>query len=289
MYKIGFVGLGAMGRGICHNLIEAGNELRVFDLSPEAMALFEGQATPCASAAETAEGSEIIFLSLPNSRVVESTVESIIEAGVEGKLIVDLSTSDPTSTRALHERLVGLGANLLDTPLIAGPQEAWDKTLTIAVGGDEDVVEAHRDLFDMYCAGWDYVGPSGNGHLVKLAQNWAGLLQAVLYAQIYPVMEHYGIPAETLYKVLDSEFFSNWFFRFYSQKYVDQDYRMDFALELALKDMTYMKKLCDDLKIPGFMLDGAIDLARVTLKEAEPGERLDTSAVARTMYRYCEE
>ena len=291
MYKVGFIGLGAMGRGICHNVIEAGNDVRVFDLSKDAMDVFKGVAEPCATAVEAAEGADVVFMSLPNSRIVESTVGSLIDAGVEGKLIVDLSTSDPTSTRKLHDKVVAAGGNMVDTPLIAGPQEAWDKTLTIVVGGDEDVVEAHKDLFDMYSAGWDYVGPSGNGHLVKLAQNWAGLLQAVLYAQLYPVMEHYGIPAEKLYHVLDSDFFSNWFFRFYSDKYVKRDYRMDFSLDLALKDMTYMKRLCDEAGVPGFMLDGAIDLARLTLKEAaaEGKGKVYTSAVADTMYRLCEE
>ena len=287
MYKIGFIGLGAMGRGICHNLIEAGNELRVFDLSEDARTQFAEAATPCESAVEAAQGSDIVFMSLPNSKVVEATVAELVSAGIEGKLLVDISTSDPTSTRALCDVVREAGGDLIDSPLIAGPQEAWDKTLTIVLGGDKEVVERYADLWPMYSKGHDYVGPSGNGHLMKLAQNWAGLSQAVLYAQIFPVMAHYGIEPETLYKVLDSEFFSNWFFRFYGEKYVIQDYRMDFALNLALKDMTYMKKLCDEVQVPGFMLDGAIDLMRVTLKEAA-GERLDTSAVADTMYRYVE-
>ena len=122
---------------------------------------------------------------------------------------------------------------------------------------------------------------------MKLAQNWAGLSQAILYAQLYPVMAKHGIEQKTLYNVLNSEFFDNWFFQFYSRKYVEQDYHMDFALDLCLKDLTYMKKLCDELNVPGFMLDGAIDLCRVSLKEAkEQGEHRDCSAVGKTMYEF---
>ncbi len=291
MYKVGFIGLGAMGRGICHNIIEAGNEVRVFDLSQEAMDLFAGQATPCASAAEAAEGAEVVFMSLPNSRIVEATVDELIAQGVEGTLVVDLSTSDPTSTRALHDRLVEAGGNLVDSPLMAAPEDAWNKESNIFVGGDKEVVDAHADLFDMYSCHWDYAGPSGNGHLVKLAQNWAGLGQAFMYAQIFPVIQKYGIEPDVLFKLMKNPTFDNWFFDFYGHKYVEKNYRMDFSLDLALKDFMYIKKLSDELNIPGFMVDGAIDLCRVTLKEAaEVGKgKVDCSSVADTMYRYCED
>lgn len=290
MRKIGFVGLGNMGRGICHNLILAGNELNVFDLSREAMETFAEEAYLCRSAQEACSRSQVIFLSLPNSEAVESTVESFLEQGVAGKLIVDLSTSDPLSTRRLYARVKEAGGDFVDSPLIAGPQEAWEGTLSIVTAGDRDVVEAYDDLFRSYSRSCEYVGESGSGHLVKLAQNWAGLSQAILYAQIYAVMERYGIPAEKLYGILNTEFFDNWFFQFYSRKYVNRDYRMDFALNLGLKDLTYVKRLCDAIQVPGFMLDGAIDLCRVAMKEGrDRGIRQDMSHVADTMYQYTEE
>mgnify|MGYP000151209436 FL=1 len=133
------------------------------------------------------------------------------------------------------------------------------------------------------------MGDSGNGHLVKLAQNWAGLLQAVLYAQLYPVMNRYGLESEKLYDILNTEFFDNWFFQFYSKKYVNKTYSLDFSLDLGLKDLMYMKKLCDEIGVPGFMLDGAIDLCRIALKEKrDKNEVKDMSSIADTMYRLTE-
>ena len=100
-------------------------------------------------------------------------------------------------------------------------------------------------------------------------------------------MEQYGIPSGTLYRLLSTEFFDNWFFRFYSEKYVKKDYRMDFALELGLKDLSYIKELCDTLNIPGFMLDGALDLCRVSLKESRDARLIaDMSQVAETVSQY---
>jgi len=269
MRKIGFVGVGNMGKGICHNLILAGNELSVFDTSRESMERFADEAYMAQSADEAFARSEVTFLSLPNSNIVEKVMDGFFKLGVEGKLVVDLSTSYPISTRALYAKMKENGGAFVDSPLIAGPQEAWDATLNIVLAGDEDVINRYADMFQSYCKHYDYVGASGNGHLMKLAQNWAGLLQAIMYAQLYPVMAKHGIDQETLYSVLNTEFFDNWFFQFYSDKYVNKNYRMDFALELGLKDLTYMKKLCDELNVPGFMLDGAIDLCRVALKEGK--------------------
>lgn len=287
MRKIGFIGVGNMGKGICHNLILAGNEVSIFDLNREAMERFAGEAYLASRPDEVFARSEVTFLSLPNSNVVESIMEGFFAIGVKDKLVVDLSTSDPLSTRKLYARMKEEGGAFVDSPLIAGPQEAWDKTLTIVLAGDKDVIDRYDDMFRSYCKSYDYVGKSGNGHLMKLAQNWAGLLQAIMYAQLYPVMAKHGIDQETLYKVLNSEFFDNWFFQFYSKKYINKNYHMDFALKLGLKDLTYMKKLCDSLNVPGFMLDGAIDLCRVALKEGnDRGIEQDMSHVADTMYQY---
>ena len=287
--RIGFIGVGNMGKGICHNVILAGHEVSVFDVDRERSERFSGQAHICSTLEDVCAESDILFLSLPNSGIVEKVMDTVFSLGVKGKLVIDLSTSDPVSTRKLYGRMKALGGDFVDSPLIAGPQDAWDKTLTAVVAGDKEVVDSYEDLFLSYCKSYDYVGGSGNGHLVKLAQNWAGLLQAVLYAQLYPVMSHYGLEAETLYDVLYTEFFDNWFFRFYSKKYVNRTYDLDFSLDLGLKDLMYMKKLCDEIGVPGFMLDGAIDLCRITLKGKQDGHEVkDMSSIADTMYKLTE-
>lgn len=285
--KIGCIGVGRMGSGICHNLIKAGNEVSVYDANKESMEKFRDVAYLASSPEEAFSRSEVIFLSLPNSNVVESVMESFFALGVKGKLIVDISTSYPGSTRKLHDRMVAGGGNMIDGPLLAGPKQAWDGTLPTALGGDEEVVKAYDDLFASYSGSHKYVGKSGNGHLVKLAQNWAGLVQAIMYAQIYPVMAKEGMAPEQMYEVLNTEFFANWFFEVYSQKFIKREFAPAFALELGLKDLTYMKKLCDEQGVPGFLLDGAIDLCRITLKEHKDQNRFaDMSSVCETMYQY---
>ena len=177
---------------------------------------------------------------------------------------------------------------MVDAPLISGPQEAEEGTLVAVAAGDKEDVERVHDLLMCYCVKYDYVGESGNGHLIKLAQNFSGLVQALIYAEIFPIMERYGISPEETYKVFDNDVFNNWVFRFYGEKYVQKNYRMDFALKLGLKDLSYMKRLFDNINVPAFLLDGAIDLLRVSLKEGE-GKPLDFSHAGATMYEYVKE
>lgn len=288
MRKVGFVGLGNMGKGMCKNLILKGNDVSVFDLNRQAVEAFAGKARLCASAVEVLENSEVVFMSLPNSEVIEATVNEFLKCDVKGKIIVDTSTAFPVSTRNLHAKLKAAGAGLVDSPLISGPQEADEGTLVAVAAGDKEDVENVHELLMCYCSKYDYVGASGNGHLIKLAQNFSGLVQALLYAEIFPIMERYGISPEETYKVFDNDVFNNWVFRFYGEKYVKKDYRMDFAMKLGLKDLSYMKRLFDNINVPAFVLDGALDLLRVSLKEGE-GQMLDFSAAGATMYDYVKE
>lgn len=286
MAKVGFIGLGNIGRGICGNLIKGGNELTVFDVNQAAAERFQDKACVAKDVKEVCEKSDYIFLSLPNSQVVEKTVDAFLESGVEGKTIIDTSTSYPVSTRALYEKIKKAGGSLVDAPLMAGPAEAEAGILEIVVGGDKEVVDGLSFLFDTYCRKVSYVGKIGNGHLAKIAMNFCGLSEALIFAQIFPVMAKYGFEQHDLYELLNCETLDNWIFRFYGDKYVNKNYRLDFALALGLKDLTYMKKLFEEQNIPGFMLDGALDLCRVALKSQKEGEVLDFSYPCQTMYEF---
>lgn len=281
--RIGFVGLGSIGRGICNNLIKAGHLLTVYDTNPDAENAFAGRAQIASSVSGVCENSDYIFLSLPSTEVVEATVGTFLETGVCGKVIIDTSTSSPASTRALYQKIRSAGGQMVDAPLMAGPAEAEAGTLDIVVGGDKETVDGLSFLFDSYCSTVKYVGAIGNGHLAKLAVNYCGLTQALTLATIFPVMESYGISGQDLYKILDCDALNNWMFRFYGDKYVNKNYHLDFAMALGHKDLTYAKKLFDDLNVPAFMLDGALELCRTSLANPDRNRVTDFSYACRTM------
>lgn len=286
MSKIGFLGLGNIGKGICNNLIRKGHELTVYDVSAKAMEPYKGKATLAKDPVEAFKAGDIVFFSLPNSDVIEKLMEDFFAAGMKGKTIVDTSTSYPLSTKRLYARVKADGGTMVDAPLMAGPDEAEQGILDIVVGGDIKDFDALKPIFDCYCRSYKHVGEIGNAHLAKLAMNFCGLSEALIFAQVYPIMEKLGFTREKSFEILNNETLPNWVFDFYSKKYVSKQYRLDFALALGLKDLSYMKRLYEELNVPGFILDGALDLCRVTLKDEKPGEVLDFSHPCRQMDRY---
>ena len=286
MKKIGFIGLGNIGKGICGSLIKHGYELSVYDVFAPAMERFADRAYLAKDPADVMAHSECVFLSLPKTEVVEAAVEAFLRTGVEGKMIIDTSTSYPMSTRKLYEQVKAAGGAFLDAPLMAGPDEAEAGTLDIVVGGDKEDFDRASELFAAYCQSYKYVGPTGTGHLMKIAINFCSLTEALLFAQLFPVMEKAGIAPEELFRIFDESNLKNWISNFYTQKYVSREYRLDFALALGTKDLSYMKRIYEEYNVPGFILDGALDFCRVALHDQRPGEPpIDMSYPCETMYR----
>ena len=286
MSKVGFIGLGNIGKGICGNLIKKGNELAVFDVYRPAMERFEGKAYLAADPVDVLKHSDVVFLSLPKSDVVEDTVHAFIKEGVAGKIIIDTSTSYPVSTKKLFEEVKAAGGALIDAPLMAGPDEAEAGTLDIVVGGDKEDYDKVTGLFDTYCTNYKYVGPSGTGHLLKLAINFISLTEALMFAQLFPVMDKAGYDPKDLFDVFEDSVLKNWTSTFYTKKYMDRQYKLDFALALGTKDLSYMKRMFDEYNVPAFVLDGALDFCRIALAEQVPGEApIDMSYPCETMYR----
>jgi 3-hydroxyisobutyrate dehydrogenase-like beta-hydroxyacid dehydrogenase len=279
MVKIGFVGLGNMGAGVCHNLIKAGHDLIAYDISEAAGARFEGKCALAKDLREVAEFGEYIFMSLPKSEIVEEVVESFLATDIRGKTIIDLSTSYPLSTQALAARVSEAGGTMIDAPFNGGPTEAMAGTLTSYVGGDESDYDRLAFLFDAYCVKHVYTGEAGSGHMAKLALNYCSLSTALVIAQIYPIMEKLGWDREKTHKLVSGggNGLANWIVNFYGKKYSEESYHLDFALSLGMKDLSYMKRIYEELNVPGFMLDRALDLCRVSLLDQKPGEVLDMS------------
>ncbi len=284
--KVGFIGLGNIGRGICLNLIKKGHELSVYDVFRPAMEQFSGQAYLAENPVDVLTRSEAVFLSLPRSEVVEETVHAFIEAGIAGKMVIDTSTSYPLSTKKLYAKVKAAGGFFLDAPLMAGPDEAAAGTLDIVVGGDRKDYERAATLFNAYCQSYKYVGQSGTGHLIKLAINFISLSEALMFAQLFPLMDRMGFDPKVLFDVFEDSVLKNWTSTFYTKKYRDRAYRLDFALALGTKDLSYMKRMYEENNVPAFILDGALDFCRIALAEQEEGEPpIDMSYPCETMYR----
>src|SRR5918993_5043917 len=172
--KVGFIGLGIMGRPMAKNLMEAGYELVVHNRSPEKAEELaeEGNATAPGSTREVAEACDIVITMLPDSPDVEAVVAG--EGGVlqgirDGALIVDMSTISPVVTEELSEKAGEKGASMLDAPVSGGDVGAIEGTLSIMVGGSEEDFGRALPLFEVMGGTVTHVGPVGTGQVVKAA------------------------------------------------------------------------------------------------------------------------
>lgn len=169
--KIGFIGLGIMGRPMALNLIQAGHSLSVYARRPESMkALTDVGAKACGSSKETAARSDVTFVMVADTPDVEQVVlgnDGCIAGAQPGAVIVDMSTISPDATRTMAAALEERGVEMLDAPVSGGETGAINATLSIMVGGKPEVFERVKPLLDAMGKNIVHIGASGAGQIAK--------------------------------------------------------------------------------------------------------------------------
>jgi 3-hydroxyisobutyrate dehydrogenase len=191
--RIGFIGLGAMGRPMAASLQRAGHDLQVHDLRR-----VEGFANFKASVTEAAKDCELLFTSLPGPAEVEAVASQVHSV----KAWFDLSTNSPQAVRRLHTALAKKHIDLLDAPVSGGPRGAESGKLAIWVGGDPMVFEKFKPVLKAIGDQPYYVGPIGAGTVAKLAHNAASFTVQAALAEIFTLGVKAGVEPLALFKAL---------------------------------------------------------------------------------------
>lgn len=201
MSTIGFVGLGVMGKQMAKNLVDAGYEVIGYDRAPKPLEEFKqyGGSTG-ESLQEVALAGNPIILCLPDSAAVEAVLAS--NAGLvanlsAGDVVIDMSTISPTVTEQVTANLADHGVQTLDAPVSGGEQGAIEGTLSIMVGGEESVLEEHRDLFDILGEQITYCGDHGTGQVTKACNQIvvSNTIQAISEALVFAEKGGANLPA----------------------------------------------------------------------------------------------
>ena len=204
--RIAFVGLGTMGRPMALNLVRAGHELTVFDLDGDAVErLADAGARAAGSAREAAEGAEVVVSMLPASRHVEAAMfgpDGILAGLAAGAAVIDMSTIDPGTSRRVAAAVAERGCRMLDAPVSGSSVGAEQGTLTIMVGGDADLLEAHRDVLDAMGSNVIHCGPNGSGEAVKLCNNLVAGATVAAVAEAFALGERLGCEPQVLFDVM---------------------------------------------------------------------------------------
>jgi 2-hydroxy-3-oxopropionate reductase len=208
MEKIGFIGLGAMGKPMATNLIKKGFSLVIFDLFLEKMeplrVLGAEQANSCK---EVAEGCPIIITMLPSSPDVREAVlgkNGVIEGVRKGSILIDMSTIDPIMTREIASILKKKEAEMLDAPVARGVAAAIEGTLVIYVGGKKDVFEKCRSILQVMGTDIYHVGEIGAGEVCKIVNNVMVATTTAALAEAMVLGVKAGVHPDVLFEALSS-------------------------------------------------------------------------------------
>jgi 3-hydroxyisobutyrate dehydrogenase len=203
--RIGFVGLGNMGGRMSACIVRAGQDVLGYDVQPENVAA--AGVTAAGSAAAVTDGSDIVLLSLPDSRVVEAVVlgaDGVLAHARPGQIVVDLSTAAPDSTTRICGRLAERGAAYLDAGISGGAAAAEKAALTLMVGGDAEPLDRARPVLDLFSAHIFHCGPSGAGHTVKLLNNFLNAIALSATAEVMVAGKKAGLDLDVLLAVLNA-------------------------------------------------------------------------------------
>jgi len=201
---IGFVGLGNMGGRMTRRIVDGGTPVTGFDMNREAVVA--AGATPADSAAGVVAASDVVLLSLPDSKVVEKVVldEAFLAALRPGQIVVDLSTAAPSSTQAIHARFAELGVEYLDAGISGGAAAAEKGTLTLMVGGSAEALAQVRSTFAHFATNVFHLGGPGAGHSTKLLNNFLNAIALSATAEVMVAAKKAGLDLQTVLDVLNS-------------------------------------------------------------------------------------
>jgi 3-hydroxyisobutyrate dehydrogenase len=254
---IGVVGLGNMGGRIARRIVAAGFAVHGFDLDPTRAGV--AGASPAASAAEVASVADIVLLSLPDSTVVEPVVRELQAECRERQIVVDLSTSAPSSTVSLHRRLGEAGVRFVDAGISGGAAAAETGTLTVMTGGDEEAVNEIRPVLETFSSRVVHMGASGSGHTAKLLNNFLNGISLAATAEVMVAGRKAGLDLRLLLEVLNHSSGVNFATVNRFPHIVQGDY-LEGGLtgNLMLKDLRLYRELVDELGVRSLNSDGCI-------------------------------
>ncbi|MCY3684336.1 MAG: 2-hydroxy-3-oxopropionate reductase [Gemmatimonadetes bacterium] len=252
--KIGFIGLGIMGKPMAGHLIDAGYELVVHNRNRDAVDELVGRgAAEAFSGKEVAEQSDIVITMLPDSPDVESVAlgeGGIIEGAHEGLIFVDMSTIAPSVTTQVGEVLAEKGVQSLDAPVSGGDIGAQNATLSIMVGGDEDTFNTVKPLFDVMGQSAILCGPLGAGQTVKACNQ---ILVAVTIAGVSEALTmgtKAGVDPIKIVQVLSGGLARCGVLENRGERMINGDFDPGFRIRLHYKDLNIIQKTSNDFDVP---------------------------------------
>ncbi len=239
--EIGFIGLGIMGTPMSLNLVGAGYSLTVYNRTrTKCKPLQDAGAKVASTPAEVAERTDVIITMVTDTPDVEEVLfgpNGVSEGLTPGKVVVDMSTISPEKTVEFAQRLEEMGVDMLDAPVSGGQRGAKEGTLTIMVGGKEDLYRKCLPLFQAMGKNIFHVGGNGDGQRVKIVNQVICALNILAVVEGFRFAKEAGLDLKTVHRVVSTGAASSWMLSNLGRSILEDDYSPGFKIALQAKDL----------------------------------------------------
>lgn len=289
--KIGFIGLGAMGKPMAKNLLKANFSLVVYDVRKEPVEeLSQMGAAPANSPKEVGESCDVVITSLPTpSAVVEVILgeEGVLKGMREGGIIIDTSTIDPMTAKMIAEEAKKKKVHVLDAPVSGGTTGAENATLSIMVGGDEEAFNKVLDILKVIGKEISYVGPSGTGQTIKLINQMLVGIHIVATAEAFNLATKLGLDSEKIFNIIKASAGNSRGWEYGVPRMMKGDFTPGFRVFLLDKDLKLALQMASEYKVPVALT--ALAYQFMEAAKAIGVEDEDMSAVIKVLKRMSQE
>jgi len=241
MQKIGFIGLGIMGKPMASNLVKAGYSVKVYDHKSESIqALVKLGAVAGESLKDTAAFADVIITMLPNSPHVKEAVlgkDGLLEAAKPGTVLVDMSSIAPLVAKEISQAVSEKGITMLDAPVSGGEPKAVDGTLAIMVGGNQEVFDGVKPIFDVLGTSATLVGDVGAGNTTKLANQIIVAINIAAMGEAMVLATKAGVEPEKVYHAIRGGLAGSTVLDAKMPLVLDRNFNPGFRINLHIKDL----------------------------------------------------
>lgn len=283
MKRIGFIGLGIMGKPMAKNLLKAGYPLAVYDLRPEPVQeLAAAGAAAGQSPRQVAAVSDTIITMLPDSPNVEDAVlgvDGVIEGAQPGAIFVDMSSIAPRTSREISARLAEKGVAMLDAPVSGGEPKAVEGTLAIMVGGPQAAFDEVGEILGVMGTSITRVGEIGSGNVTKLANQIIVAVNIAAASEALVLAAKAGVNPEMVFKAIRGGLAGSAVLEAKVPMMLAGNFKPGFRIDLHIKDLMNALRTADDMRVPLPLARQALEIMEDLRADGKAGD--DHSGIVR--------
>ena len=276
MQKIGFIGLGIMGKPMAQNLIKAGYSLIVYDIAPEKVSqLVAAGAEAASSSSEAARASQIVITMLPNSPEVKEAVlgaGGVLEGAKTGTILIDMSSIAPLASKEVSQRAKEHRVTVMDAPVSGGEPKAVDGTLAIMVGGPQEAFDKVKDILAVMGASVTRVGAIGSGNTTKLANQIIVALNIAAMSEAMVLATKSGVDPEKVYQAIRAGLAGSAVLDAKMPLALQGNFKPGFRIELHIKDLANALDTAHALGVPVPLSSAVMEIMQTLKAEGKGAE-----------------